>query len=59
MHARAAVVDGGMAYLGSVSLSPDSITFNRETGLILRDKAAMRRLQEQFDSDYELRTREF
>jgi len=48
-----------MAYLGSVSLSPDSITFNRETGLILRDKAAMRRLQEQFDSDYELRTREF
>ena len=30
MHARAAVVDGEIAYIGSISLSADSIAFNRE-----------------------------
>ena len=59
MHARAAVADGENGYLGSISLSPDAITFNREIGLILRDKAAVRRIQSQFDSDYAFRTREF
>ena len=59
MHARAAVADGENGYLGSISLSPDGITFNREIGLILRDKAAVRRIQSQFDSDYALRTRPF
>jgi phosphatidylserine/phosphatidylglycerophosphate/cardiolipin synthase-like enzyme len=59
MHARAAVIDGRVAYLGSVSLAPDSITFNREMGLILRERAAVRPLQAQFESDYQRRTREF
>jgi len=59
MHARAAVVDRENGYLGSISLSPDGITFNREIGLILRDKTAVRRIQSQFDSDYLLRTRDF
>jgi phosphatidylserine/phosphatidylglycerophosphate/cardiolipin synthase-like enzyme len=59
MHARAALVDGEIAYLGSLSLSPDSITFNREMGLIFRDEVLLRKLQAQFDSDYDLRTRKF
>ena len=37
MHARTAVADGTRAYLGSISLSPDSPTYNREVGLILDD----------------------
>ena len=59
MHARAAVVDGTTAYLGSVSLSPDSITFNREMGLILRQHRLVRALEAQFQSDYRSRTRSY
>jgi cardiolipin synthase len=59
MHARAAIADGETAYLGSHSLSPDGITFNREMGAFVGEEAVVRRLQAQFDSDYLLRTREF
>jgi cardiolipin synthase A/B len=59
MHARAAVVDGQIAYLGSISLSPDSITFNRETGRIVREPSVVQRLGAQFESDYQFRTRPF
>jgi len=59
MHARAAVVDGKIAYLGSISLSPDSITFNREMGLVLRQRVLVRKLAAQFQSDYDLRTTKF
>ena len=59
MHARAAVVDGKIAYLGSISLSPDSITFNREMGLISRQRVLVRKLEAQFQSDYDLRTTKF
>ena len=59
MHARAAVVDGKAAYLGSISLSPDAITFNREVGLLVRDSAVVRALLAQFESDYQLRTRPY
>jgi cardiolipin synthase A/B len=59
MHARAALIDGKIAYLGSISLSPDSITFNREMGLILREDPVARKLQAQFESDYQSRTRQF
>jgi phosphatidylserine/phosphatidylglycerophosphate/cardiolipin synthase-like enzyme len=56
MHARAAVIDGKTAYLGSISLSPESITFNREMGLILHEDRVVRRLKAQFESDYQFRT---
>ncbi|MGA2404012.1 MAG: phospholipase D-like domain-containing protein [Syntrophobacteraceae bacterium] len=59
MHARAALIDGKTAYLGSISLSPDSIAFNREMGLILQEDILVRKLQAQFESDYHLRTIEF
>jgi len=59
MHARAAVADDAIAYLGSISLSSDSIAFNREMGLIVRDGAVVGKLKTQFESDYQFRTREF
>ena len=59
MHARAAVVDGEITYIGSISLSADSIAFNREMGLILLRDAVVQKLQAQFESDYHLRTRKF
>ena len=57
MHARAAVVDGEVAYLGSISLSPDALAFNREMGTIIREAAVVHRLAAQFESDFRLRTR--
>lgn len=57
MHARAAIVDGKTGYLGSVSLSPDSTTFNREVGRILHDRPLVRRLARQFESDLRSLTR--
>jgi phosphatidylserine/phosphatidylglycerophosphate/cardiolipin synthase-like enzyme len=59
MHARAAVVDGKIAYLGSLSLSPDSITSNREMGLILHRQPLVRKLEAQFQSDFDTRTTKF
>ncbi len=59
MHARAAVIDGKIAYLGSISLSPDSITFNREMGLVLQQPFLVRALAAQFQSDYRSRTTRF
>jgi phosphatidylserine/phosphatidylglycerophosphate/cardiolipin synthase-like enzyme len=52
MHARTAVADGRLAYLGSISLSPDSSTYNREVGLILDDTRVVRTLQNQFEIDF-------
>ncbi len=52
MHARAAIVDGQVAYLGSISLSPDSATVNREMGMILKRQDTVRKLENQFDSDF-------
>ncbi|WP_045227265.1 phospholipase D-like domain-containing protein [Methyloterricola oryzae] len=59
MHARAAVVDGREAYLGSISLSPSSLGSNREVGVILRQVTVVRQLKNQFESDYQTRTRKF
>jgi cardiolipin synthase A/B len=59
MHARAAVVDGNISYLGSISLSPDSSTFNREMGLISQQPLLVRRLQAQFESDFQVRTKSY
>lgn len=52
MHARTAVADGKIAYLGSISLSPDSSTYNREVGLILDNKDFVKKLQNQFEIDF-------
>lgn len=52
MHARTAVADRKIAYLGSISLSPDSITFNREVGLILDKFSLVHTLERQFNIDF-------
>ncbi len=59
MHARADVVDGRVGFLGSVSVSPDSVAFNREMGLVVRDQALVQQLRSQFESDFQLLTRKF
>jgi phosphatidylserine/phosphatidylglycerophosphate/cardiolipin synthase-like enzyme len=59
MHARAAVVDSKIAYLGSISLAPDSTTVDREMGMVLRRAATVRELKAQFDADFSQRTRKF
>lgn len=59
MHARAAVADGNIGYLGSISLSPDSITFNREFGLILRQPSLVDAIAARFRWDWRRRTRRF
>lgn len=52
MHARTAIADGKWVYLGSVSLSPDSSTFNREVGLILAELGVVKKMREQFEIDF-------
>lgn len=52
MHARSAVVDGRLAYVGSISLSPDSATYNREVGLILDERRFVATLRGQFEIDF-------
>jgi cardiolipin synthase A/B len=59
MHARAAVVDGKISYLGSISLSPDSSTFNREMGLISQQPFLVHALETQFQADYQSRTKSY
>ena len=59
MHARAAVVDGAIVYLGSISLAPDSATVNREVGLVSRSPKLARAVAEQFAADFGSRTNPF
>ncbi len=57
MHARTAIADGKVAYVGSISLSPDSSTFNREVGLILDKKRVVDKLRKQFEIDYRTKSK--
>ena len=59
MHARTIVADGKRAYLGSISLSPNSSTFNREVGRILNDRHVVDKLQKQFKIDYNTKSYDF
>ncbi len=52
MHARTGIADGRRAYLGSISLAPDSATDNRGVGLLLEKRDVVDKLQEQFDIDF-------
>lgn len=52
MHARAARVDDRLAYVGSINLSPDSATVNREMGLIEDKPTVVKQLGRQFIHDY-------
>jgi phosphatidylserine/phosphatidylglycerophosphate/cardiolipin synthase-like enzyme len=53
MHARAAIIDDATAYLGSISLSPDSTAHNREFGLVFTDQFTVAKLRQVFGSDWQ------
>lgn len=59
MHARTAIFDKKEAYVGSISLSPNSTTFNREVGILLDDKNVIEKLLYQFEIDYTLKSHLF
>jgi cardiolipin synthase len=59
MHARAAIVDGGVAYLGSISLSTDAATVNREVGRVAGEQQVVDVLRRQFEEDFVSRTRPY
>lgn len=52
MHARSMLADGGRLYIGSISFSPDSSTFNREAGLFMYDWAAVAVYRSRFNQDF-------
>jgi len=52
VHAKAVVVDGARAYLGSINLSYTSLSRNREVGVISADAAAVQRLTSTFEHDW-------
>lgn len=56
MHARTAIADKKRVYIGSISLSPNSITFNREAGIILQQKHVVEKVNDQFNIDYRLKS---
>ncbi len=59
MHARMALGDNETLYIGSVSLSPNSTTENREVGIILSDPKLVAHVQAQFDNDFLLISRDY
>jgi phosphatidylserine/phosphatidylglycerophosphate/cardiolipin synthase-like enzyme len=52
MHARTAIRDAKVIFLGSISYGLNSTTFNREVGLILRGKEAVTRVRDRFELDW-------
>ena len=52
LHVRAIVRDGDTVFVGSQSLRALELDARREVGLIVRDAAVVKRLQEVFDEDW-------
>eukprot|EP00808_Paulinella_micropora_P030333 g9867.t1 len=52
MHARSAIIDERIVYLGSISFSVNSSTFNREVGLSLKQKSVLKKVKERFACDF-------
>jgi phosphatidylserine/phosphatidylglycerophosphate/cardiolipin synthase-like enzyme len=52
LHVRAMVRDGDTVFVGSQSLRALELDARREVGLIVRDPAVVKRLQETFDEDW-------
>ena len=52
MHARTMLVDGSRLYVGSISFSPESTTFNREVGLFLSEALSVKTYKARFDQDF-------
>jgi len=58
LHARLIVRDGQRAFLGSQSLRQAELDERREVGLVVRDKATVKRLVEVFESDWAAATQD-
>jgi cardiolipin synthase len=52
VHAKAIMVDGTQAYLGSVNLSYTSLSKNREVGIVVTAGPALQRMSATFDKDW-------
>jgi cardiolipin synthase A/B len=52
VHAKAVVVDGARAYLGSENLSRTSLTANREVGLVATDAAVVSKVSATIEKDW-------
>lgn len=53
IHAKMIVVDGVRGYIGSVNLSTNSMTNNREVGLLMTDPGILQTLTSTFTSDWQ------
>jgi cardiolipin synthase len=53
LHVRAIIRDGAEAFIGSLSLRRADLDERRELGVIMRDAAAVRRMAQTFESDWE------
>jgi phosphatidylserine/phosphatidylglycerophosphate/cardiolipin synthase-like enzyme len=51
-HIKMVLVDDATAYVGSVNLSWNSLTNNREIGVLLWETAAISAISEMFDGDW-------
>jgi cardiolipin synthase len=52
MHAKTMVVDGRMAYLGSIDLNSTEVSRDRELGILFAQRSSVRQLTTQFQSDW-------
>jgi len=52
LHAKAVVIDGRFAYVGSVNFTWSSLSRNRELGLVTADGEAVARILSTFDGDF-------
>ena len=53
MHAKAILVDGNRAWVGSVNGSDTSLNHNREFGIFLTDAASIAKLRQQMTADFD------
>ncbi len=52
IHAKAIIVDGSKIFLGSENFSTNSLTNNRELGLIISDSAVLSGVEQAFTADF-------
>ncbi|WP_373044317.1 phospholipase D-like domain-containing protein [Vulgatibacter sp.] len=52
LHAKAVVIDGSFAYIGSVNFTYHSLSRNREVGLVTADEEAVARIASTFAADF-------
>jgi len=51
IHAKSAVVDGKVAYIGTFNLDPRSINLNTETGVIIHDVQLAKQVEQAIEND--------